>query len=98
MTDSRALNTLAEVPEHLEQTEESLMTNFDHSVNPTVLRQVLEGTHWADYPGWNFYGLVWYADGQLHCMVKRFFEHVDTISARDPEALMCLVSQKYGWA
>lgn len=40
---------------------ETLMTNFDHSINEELGERLKEGKTYAQYSGYNFCGYVWWA-------------------------------------
>ena len=73
------------------------MSNFDHAFESDKLDKVKAGGHSCGYAGWEFWGDVWYEDGKFHCQVKRYHQHIDTITAPTPAELMVNVSDKYGY-
>ena len=85
------------VPGDLEYCPENFASNFDRKINREVAGMLTAGRHFANYPAWEWHGTVWYADGQFHCQVMRYHQHVDTVSAETPEELQQVVSDKWGW-
>lgn len=83
-------------PEELENAGEEVMSNFDHEINPEIVKKLREGGYYADYPGWNFHGQVWYDNGKWKCAIRRYCAHVETIVADTLEEIMGQASQKYG--
>lgn len=73
-----------------------LMTNFDHTVDAAMAARLQTEQVVASYPGWDFYATCWYAEGQYHAAVRRFGQHIDTLSAETAEALMEETSALYG--
>lgn len=75
-----------------------VMTNFDHSIDEETAKKLKEGKlEVACYPGWNFQGTVWYADGLWKCDVWQYHHHVVTVAAKELKDIMEWVSSKYGW-
>lgn len=83
------------LPENCENIGD-VMTNFDHSIDADIAERLKSGGV-AGYPGLNFHGIVWFSDGQYHCAVKVYRDHVGTISADTCEDLMYVVSEEFGY-
>ena len=73
-----------------------VMSNFDHEVDAEQAARLREGDCIGQYPAWNFFGYVWFEDGEFHCMVKQYRVHVATLSASTLEELMEDASNRYG--
>lgn len=76
---------------------DDVMSNFDHSINKDIAKQLKETNSYAGYPAWDFHGMVWYQNGQYHCEIKRYRCHIDTISNEDLKEIMNEASDKYGY-
>jgi hypothetical protein len=74
-----------------------VMSNFDHSIDKKIETQLKNKLSYADYPGWDFHGTVWYENDMFHCKVMQYRCHVDTISAETLDEIMEEVSDKYGY-
>jgi len=84
-------------PREFEGIGESVMSNFDHTIDTEVAEKLKEGKYYSDYPGWNFYGEVWYDSGKWKCEIRRYHVHVETIMADTLEEIMEQNSEKYGY-
>jgi len=87
---------MLEMPGNLAETNESLMSNFDHVIDESVAEELKGGNCWAKYTGWEFYGKVWYVEAQYHCEIWRYGSHVSTISEDTPQELMDAVCSHWG--
>jgi len=76
----------------------SVMTNLDHSVDAGVAGRLRDGGHWSCHDGWNFNGIVWFADGRWYERVSRYRRPQGTYSAETLEELMKVVNDEFGWA
>lgn len=87
-------------PSSYEENAESIMSNFDHQIDKEVVEILKKEKKWASYPGWNFYGSVWWnrKKKKWACVVEQLRCHVDTLYALTPAELMEKVSSKYGWS
>lgn len=75
----------------------NVMSNFDHRVEEDVAAYLMEHPdEHGGYPGWGFYGRVWFDNGEWACAVSRHGGYVETIRAGSLEELMETVSEKYG--
>lgn len=78
-------------------TGDDVCSNFDGVIIEEVAEQLkVDPTIYADYPGWNFHGSVWYADGQFHCEVWVYNSPREIISEDDMESIRESVCQEYG--
>lgn len=75
-----------------------LMSNSDDGVNQAVAEHMKWNHGLAEYTGWNFHAICWYADGQYHAAVYRHHIHRATLDAATPEALKEAVSEGFGYA
>ena len=73
------------------------MSNGDHEINHEVERLIKGGTHWSDYPGWNFCGYVWFADGKFKCQINHCHRHVATLEAETLQEIMDEASLTWGY-
>ena len=75
-----------------------VMTNFDHSIDQDVVKELQRGPYFAQYSGWNFCGYVWRSAKKKvwNCEVWRYNSHIDTVSAKTLEDVMETVCATYG--
>ena len=87
------------IPKSYVEYPDSIMSNCDHEIENEVVDILKREKRWASYPGWNFWGGVWWNRKRKKwaCMVKCYREHVNTIYADSPEELMKEVSDEYGY-
>lgn len=86
---------MKKIPDHYVEHDESIMSNFDGSINREVESEIKEKDMCAGYPAWNFFGTVWF-DGEWNCEVRRYRIHVNTISADSLEEIMSTACALYG--
>lgn len=74
-----------------------VMSNYDHTIEPWADERLRAGGCRGDHTAWDFFGIVWYADGQFHeaVMVHQVLKAV--IVAPTLPALAALVSNQFGW-
>jgi len=86
-------------PYRAKELDDSVMSNFDHTIDENIARELQKTEAFARYPGWDFNGQVWWdrKGKQWCCGVRVYKEHIDTVYAPDLEELMTAVSDKYGW-
>jgi DhnA family fructose-bisphosphate aldolase class Ia len=74
-----------------------IMSNFDHTIDPGLEEELKENPkHIAQYAAENFCGYVFYREGKFHCVVMRYREVVELISADTLEEIMTECCEKYG--
>ena len=73
------------------------VSNFDHEI-PAGLSDELKNNYvFAEHCGWNFFGKIWFADGEFHEQVMRYCSHVATLSAPTLKELVEKVNDEYGY-
>lgn len=75
----------------------TVMSNFDHEVEPWAEEKLKSGDFRGDYPAWEFHGTVWWEESNFHCQVMRYGSHIDTVSAPTLQGIMDEASGKYGY-
>ena len=75
-----------------------VMSNFDGRIEEWAEFRLKNEACFGGYPAWNFWGAVWFEDGQFHCMIKRYCSHIDTISANSLQEIMNIACDRYGSA
>lgn len=75
----------------------TVMSNFDREIDTALAEQLRSGDCVGEYTGWNFFGYVWFEDGEFYCMVKQYQAHAATLSAQTLEELMEDVSARFGY-
>lgn len=83
-------------PDNLEGLEETY-SNFDCEMPDGVEAALRTGKVSMDHPAWDHWGVVWFADGRFHEMVKQYQAHVETVSADRLDDLVREVNDRYGW-
>jgi len=78
----------------LPQSEHS-MSNCDGAIDAGMENDLRNGMR-SSHAGWNFWGDVWFDDGQFHEAVRQYHSHVTTISADSLRELMDDVNSEYG--
>jgi hypothetical protein len=82
--------------EHRSAFGDRLMSNYDHQVDHSVAERLRSGQFLAEYTGWNFHAVCWFADAMFHAEVCVRGIHRLTLSADTPEELMKAVSEVFG--
>lgn len=75
---------------------EPLVRNYDGVISQEVEQALIDGDVLAVYPGWNFHGVCWHADGIAYCEVSRYHQHVMTVAATTFAEVVKVVQEKYG--
>ncbi len=86
---------MATIPDGLEKWG-TVMSNFDHEVNPGAEEALRTSKYWGSYPARNFWAGVWFADGEFHAEIHQYHVHIATISADMLEGLMEEASARWG--
>jgi hypothetical protein len=75
-----------------------VMTNFDHSIDHDIATALKAKESFAQYPGGNFHGLVWWSrDNHMwRCEVSVHHEAREVIEAGTLEEIMDEVCRKWG--
>ena len=83
----------------MEEIDDAVMTNFDHSINRKVEAQLRAKPNevCSVYAGMNFCGYVWFDGAKLKCEVLVYHEPQKVFSAEDLETIMEEVSSEFGW-
>ena len=73
------------------------ISNANHGLIPDGLEATLKGggfktTHYA----WDFFGIIWFADGQFYEKVMQYGRHVGSFSADSLHDLVQKVNDEYG--
>ena len=79
-----------------EDPSESVMSNFDHSIQEHVATAIKDQPLYSAYVGWNFCGKVWWQDDQWHCEIWTYGSYRQTISGDTLQEIMDEVSSEYG--
>lgn len=75
---------------------DEIMSNFDGVVNFKVAEAVKGEKLFSTYPGWNFYGYVWWED-KWYCEVWQYGGYSETFSAESLGDLKTEICDKYGY-
>ena len=86
------------VPDSYIEIDETVATNYDHSIDETVVKRLKKENIWAPYVAWDFSGTVWFdkEENIFKCMIECYRGHVETIKADTIERIMEIASEKYG--
>ena len=83
-------------PESYKFHNETIMTNFDDSIDYSVANEIKDNQMWAYYTAWDFIGHVWHQDALWHCAVYRYGVHQKTFSEVELRDLMSIVQNEFG--
>jgi len=89
--------TLTSPPIDFTEHPDHICSNFDGIINRKVKKAIKGKKEFSEYPGYNFFGIVWWEDDMWHCKVMIFHIHVDTISEKTMEELRESVCDEYGY-
>jgi hypothetical protein len=84
------------IPSGFTDSGDEIMSNFDHKIDQEVVTKIKGNPLWAGYPGWSFYGKVWWSNEQWHCDVFVYGSLSKTISEDTLEEIMSGVSSEFG--
>jgi len=76
--------------------EEIGMSNFDHTIDTDLEKELKVGKFYAQYAGWDFCGYIWWNKNKWSCEVWRYNSHIDTIHGDTLQEIMDDVSLEYG--
>ena len=87
------------IPKSYKECPDSVMSNCDHEIEGDEAKILKEEKKWSAYPGWNFWGGVWWnrRRKKWSCVVLCYHDHVNTIHADTLEEIMQEVSDEYGY-
>jgi hypothetical protein len=86
-----------EAPHGWPESDENLMSNFDHEVNEVVAARMREAHLVARYPAWDFNACCWFSEGKYYAAVRVYRVLRATFAAETPQLLMNEVSIEFGW-
>lgn len=87
---------LLKKPDDFKVYPDTLISNFNHSIDKEV-EQISKGQKlYAQYTAWDFQGYIWFHSGKWNCEVWKYNSHVDTVTALTLEDIMEEISNKYG--
>ena len=89
-------NELLKKPEDFKMYPDTLMSNFEHTIDKEIEQKIKVQKLYAQYTGWDFYGYVWYDNNKWNCEVWQYGSHDDTVTADTLEEIMEEVSMGYG--
>jgi len=83
----------------MEEIDDTVMTNFDGTIDRKVEAQLRERPNevFSMYAGLNFCGYVWFDGAKFKCEVLVYHEPQKVFSAEDLETIMEEVSSEFGW-
>lgn len=84
------------ITESFTKVPESVMSNFDHTINHDIGKKLKTGKYYSSYTGWNFIGYVWWNENKWSCEIWQYHKFIETIDAPKLAHIMILVSEKYG--
>jgi hypothetical protein len=73
-----------------------VMSNCDGEVRKGADTLLKDSKVVGGYPGWGFYGYVWFEDGKFRCLVLCYQSPQEVVEASSLEELMTAVSNVYG--
>jgi len=75
---------------------ETIMSNSDHVIDYDVVERIKASGEVAEYPGWNFFGNVFFKDNKWYCNVWQYGSVTDLIVSDTIENLKSEVCSRYG--
>ena len=78
------------------ETDEPVMSNFDHTIDDAAERLLKQNKVYSGYPAWNFHGDVWFEDGKFYCEIWQYHNHVNTVEASTLQEIMDTCCEFYG--
>lgn len=90
---------LEDIPKNYEDSNESIMSNFDSIIDKEIENKLLKENLYASYPGWNFYGTVWFNkdNNKWYCKINQYRSHTNTIISDTTEEIMKEACDLYGY-
>lgn len=73
------------------------MSNCDMTIDDDLGATLRSSQVLGHHFGWNFHGVLWFADGRFHEEVSVYHKEVGVYSAETLEELMRLVNDEFGW-
>jgi hypothetical protein len=73
-----------------------LMSNFDHKIKNNAEGILKNDRVCGQYPAWNFFGLLWYAENKFKCHIAQYHQHINTIEGDTLQEIMEKASDLYG--
>jgi len=71
-------------------------TNFDHSIEDGIEDKLKTSKSSYCHSAYDYYGIVWFSDGQFHEEVWQYNIHMETISSSSLSELITKVTDKWG--
>ena len=84
------------LPEDFKYCKETIMSNFNHTIDKKIAKSIKNKKLVAQYAGWNFCGWVWWQANQWNCEIWRYHSYIETINANTLEEIMDEVCETYG--
>ena len=75
-----------------------VMSSFDHEIEGGAEERLKKGGCFGGYPGWDFYGEVWWEEDQFYCQIKQYSYHTATLSAATLQGIMEQACERFGYA
>lgn len=91
-----AMGSSSRIPESYSKYPETLMSNYDHTIEQDVAEEIKDKELYARYAGWNFCGYVWWEGEMWNCEVWHYGSWQKTVNAETLEEIMSEVSDEYG--
>lgn len=80
-----------------EPVDPDVMSNYDHEINRERAEALkAQPGDIAPYPGWNFFGKVYFESDRYHCAVWVYGSQMATVSADSLEEIMETVCDEWG--
>jgi hypothetical protein len=75
---------------------DAIWSNFDGVINREIEAQLRKGGCWAKQPAWNYFGIVWFENGQFYENVKSYGVSLGIYSATTVDRLQQIVWSEFG--
>lgn len=76
---------------------EEIISNFDGIIITETARAIKNKNLYSTYPGWNFYGTVWFQDNMWNCEIWCYDIYQETYTELTLEKLKEMICEKYGY-
>lgn len=86
------------VPDDFIEFGDVIMSNVDHKIHYDIAEKVKNNKFYSAYPGWNFYGKLWWHDNKWNCEIMCYLCYTITLSSESLEEIMNEACKLYGEA
>lgn len=73
-----------------------VMNNLFNEIDDSIAVKMINKNSYAQYSAWEFFATVWLENNIYYAEIRRYRNHVDTLSGESLNQLMEVCSEKYG--